>query len=70
MFESTHQNKICPLLATAVSKDQVSSGSSWASRCKGDDCAWWDTEQNNCAIAVLSKELGEALTSVSLAKQV
>lgn len=60
MLESNKGVKICPLLAAfGGNRDQVSSGSNWVSRCKGADCAWWDTTHHNCAITVISQELGE-----------
>ncbi|MEN6520142.1 MAG: hypothetical protein ABFD46_03190 [Armatimonadota bacterium] len=60
MLESSKNGKICPLLAAfGGSRDQVSTGSNWASKCKGVDCAWWDAAHNNCAVTVISKELGE-----------
>lgn len=60
MLESNKNGKICPLLAAfGGSRDQVSTGSNWAARCKGTDCAWWDVAHNSCAVTVISKELGE-----------
>jgi len=54
-----HQNvRICPILAAfSGSRDSVSTGSTWAVRCKGSDCGWWDDEERRCAVAVISHSL-------------
>lgn len=68
MLESQHNAKICPLLAAfAVNKDQVSTGSTWTTRCKGADCAWWDEGRSACAVAFMSKELAKAIEVGTLA---
>lgn len=64
MVDSQHSAKICPLFAAfAANKDQVSTGSTWATRCKGADCAWWDDSHSICGIVLVSKELAKALAS-------
>ncbi len=64
MLQSSEQQKTCPLLAAfATNKDQVSTGSTWASRCKGTDCAWWDTEKDNCVVSSVCKSVAHLLAA-------
>jgi hypothetical protein len=55
---NSNHDKICPILAAFIAKDAVSTGAAWASRCKGDECGWWDTERNRCAVAVIAEVFG------------
>lgn len=58
MLKSSDDERTCPILAAFASNtDATSTGSFWASRCKRDGCAWWDDDQNRCAVAVISSEL-------------
>jgi hypothetical protein len=66
MHEGTHSTKICPILAAFSGKDQVSTGSNWASRCKGADCAWWDSANGVCGIVTVAKGIGAVAASASL----
>ncbi len=66
-MEGNHHEKICPILAAFGSRDSISSGSTWACRCKGDECGWWDDDQKKCAVSVISKEIGQMITSTGAA---
>jgi hypothetical protein len=55
----THKDKICPILAAFGNKDSVSTGSSWAARCKGDECGWWDADHKRCAVIAISNGLAQ-----------
>ncbi len=63
-----HHDKICPILAASGTKDNVSTGSSWATRCKSDECGWWDPERESCAVTVISQELRELFSSGAIPK--
>jgi hypothetical protein len=69
MVEVHHDAKVCPILAAfSGSRDTVSTGGSWATRCKGTECAWWDAERHHCAVTVISQELGQIFASGLLAQ--
>lgn len=72
MLEGHQDAKICPFLAASLASRDTSSsastGSSWAARCKGAECAWWDNNNHGCAVAIAAHELGQLFSASFLSK--
>ena len=67
MVEGHRDAKICPILAAFTGgRDSVSTGSTWAIRCKGSECGWWDENHQNCAVVMIPVQLGELFSSALL----
>ena len=68
MTEGHHDAKICPILAAfAGGRDTVSTGSTWAIRCKASECAWWDDSHHACVVMILPLEMAGKLASAKSA---
>ena len=59
-----HDVKVCPILAAfAGGRDSVSTGSTWAIRCKASECAWWDDSHHACVVMALPLGMAGMLES-------